>query len=454
MSRNLLDLSADFDNLTQFNDEVKSRADIFRKTYRRLGPKFPNLKINYIYAAKRSAGNIHQNLLLKAEELKNIAKGLSDEAVVEVSFWGARELLALARKRPTQTFELKFDQANNGKSGYILLVKLSEFYSFLCGGGTTIRSDLFEANVRDYQGSTEVNDEISNTLKGDKKDNFWWFNNGVTVIASRAQSSGSIITVENQQIVNGLQTSSQISIYFQENPDDDTRTVMVKVVASEDEEIRDRIIKATNNQNPVPLASLRATDKVQRDIEHVFKISDLFYDRRKNFYKNDGKPFNKIISINLLAQAMMTILRGEPDNARARPSSLIKDDDVYKSIFSEDFDLDAYVVAANAIRRIEMALRDAEGLTARDNNNIRFYVLYWLIANEAKSISLTPQKVAKLKGKIRNESINSAITRVKKLFFDAGGTDQLAKGPIFKETLKDEVKNQIAKTFATPPDAS
>lgn len=452
-SRHLLSLSEEYGNLPQYNSEVKAKADIFRKTYRRLAAKFPTLKIKYIYAAKRSTGDVHQNLRLKADELKQVARSLFEEAVVEVLFWGARDLLTLAQTRPTQSFNMKFVQSLNGTSGYISLVKLSDFYKFLCGGGNSVRADLFEANVRDYQGSTEVNDEIEETLKGNKEDDFWWFNNGVTIIASRANSSGSIITVENPQIVNGLQTSSQISLYFQEHHEDDQRTVMVKVVASEDEEIRDRIIKATNNQNPVPLASLRATDKVQRDIEHVLKMNELFYDRRKNFYKNEGKPVNKIVSINLLAQAMMTLFRGEPDNARARPSSLIKDNDVYKSLFSGDFDLDAYVVAANAIRRVETALRESNGLTARDKNNIRFYVLYWLIAYEAQSIALTHQKVASLKGKISDESIISAISCVRELFFKNGNTDQMAKGPKFKEIIKNAVKDRISQTHTTHRDS-
>ena len=40
----LLNQTEDFNELTQYNSEVKSRADIFRKSYRRLASKFPTLK--------------------------------------------------------------------------------------------------------------------------------------------------------------------------------------------------------------------------------------------------------------------------------------------------------------------------------------------------------------------------------------------------------------------------
>lgn len=444
----LLSLSEDYNRLPQYNEEVKSRADIFRKSYRRLASKFPFLKIRIIYACKKSTDNLHPNIRLKSEELKGRIKGLFDEAEVVFEFWGAKELLSLARVKPTQTFELTFDQSLNGSNGYIALVKLPSFYRFLLGGGSDIRSDLFEANVRDYQGSTEVNQEIAGTLERGGKDDFWWFNNGVTVLASRASSAGSTITIENPQIVNGLQTSSEIGRFFSEAERDDNRAVMVKIVASEDEEVRDRIIKATNSQNQVPSASLRATDKIQRDIEHHLKAHGYFYDRRKNFYKNEGKPASRIISIGLMAQSVMTLFRGEPDNARARPSSLIKNDDVYNSIFSDTYALDAYLVAAVTIRSIELALKGTPGLVARDRNNMRFYVLYWVCAVASKSLSLTPDRVSKLKDKISADDIAEAISEVRTLFTEAGGTDQVAKGPTFKEAVKDKVKDRIKSHFA------
>lgn len=443
----LLDLSSDFDELTQYSPAVKTRADIFRKAYRKSASKFPNLSITILYTSTKSASNIHKNTQLKSKELIARVRELYDEASVTFQFWGSKELLSLARKRITQTFELKFDQSLNGSSGFVALVKLPDFYKFLCNDGNEVRADLFEANVRDYQGSTEVNHEISKTLEGETGHDFWWFNNGVTVLASRASSSGSIITIENPQIVNGLQTSSEIGHYFEKKRDEENRSVMVKVVSSEDEEVRDKIIKATNSQNLVPLASLRATDKVQRDIEHHLKSNDLFYDRRKNFYKNDGKPKNKIISISLLAQAVMTLFRGEPDNARARPSSLMKDDDVYNSLFSENFELDAFLVAAKLIRRIETLLTSIDDVSAREKNNIRFYVLYWVCACKAKSLSLNSSRIAKLKGKITDDDIFQGINAVRDLFSAAGGTDQVAKGPTFKETVKEKVRKVIQEAF-------
>ncbi|MGV1752803.1 AIPR family protein [Agrobacterium sp. CG674] len=438
----LLNLNTSLGQITQYNDTVISKAEMFRSVYKGVVAKFPTLNVKIYYATGKHSGDVHANTLLKSKDLIDCIRGLFTDAHVTFNFWGPKEILALARTKPKQSFELKFEQSLNGSSGYVALVKLPHYFNFLKGGGDKVRADLFEANVRDYQGTTEVNSEISKTLRS-VADDFWWFNNGVTVLASRATSSGSVITVENPQIVNGLQTSSEIASYFDESERDDTRSVMVKIVASENEEIRDRIIKATNNQNTVNPASLRATDKVQRDIEHHLKANGLFYDRRKNYYKNDGRPANKIISISLLAQAVMSLFRGQPDNARARPSTLIKEDREYSMLFSEDFPLDAYVVAADTIRRIEIALKGNPDLSPKDRNNIRFYVLYYLISLKAKSTSLSPQKVAQLKGEITNGDISGAISLVWELFEREGKSDEVAKGISFKGKIAADVTGKI-----------
>ena len=52
------------------------------------------------------------------------------------------------------------------------------------------------------------------------------------------------------------------------------------------EEVRDDIIFATNNQTNIPKSSLRVTDAIHLQIEMYCKSRGLYYDRRKNYYKN------------------------------------------------------------------------------------------------------------------------------------------------------------------------
>jgi AIPR protein len=77
--------------------------------------------------------------------------------------------------------------------------------------------EIFEENVRDYEGATVINRVIANTLhQGDTAViDFWWLNNGVTIIGNRVGSSGKRLELEDPQIVNGLQSSKEVYSYFQ-----------------------------------------------------------------------------------------------------------------------------------------------------------------------------------------------------------------------------------------------
>lgn len=451
VTRHLLKLDEDYSKLTQYNDAVKAALDNFRHVYRGLASRFPALRIWYHYACKRADGDVHANLALKAAELKGVARDLFPDAQVEMEFIGARRLLELARRRPETTYALKVSKNLTDSNGYIVLCPLKEYASFLKTGDGKIRAELFESNVRDFQGTTEVNAEIVATLENEKAVDFWWMNNGVTILASRATLNGDTVTIANPQIVNGLQTSTQIARHFKESADDN-RSVMVKIVSSEDEEARDKIIKATNSQNPVQPATLRATDKVQRDIEDALKSSGMYYDRRKNFYKNEGKPADKIISIPLMAQAVMTILLGRPDAARARPSSLIKDNEVYAQAFSEAHPIGLYTNAAAMIRIVDAALKTRSEMTARDRSNLRFYALYWLATTLAKKSAPKAADVAKIDVKgIDASDVEAAIDAVWMMYEKLGKSDQAAKGPDFRKQTTEAIEELIKSIHVSSP---
>ncbi len=446
VSRNLLDLTKDPDSFDQYNEQVKSAIKLFRDNFRALASKFPKLEIDYIIAAQRPKGDVPGNIAKKADELKEVSNGLFDNAAVGVTFFGAPELLEMARRQPTTSFELPVANSLNAANGIVALASLSDFNSFLRDDDGLVRQTIFESNVRDSQGNTEVNKEIQKTLNDKESPDFWWLNNGITVLASKAQINGNVLTISDPQIVNGLQTSTQLGLFFDDSDsdDEDKRNVMLKVISLEDEETRDKIIKATNSQNAVAPATLRATDKVQRDIEANLKNAGLFYDRRKNFYKNEGKPAAKIVSIPLMAQSLMTVLLSRPNDARARPSSLIKDDGVYRQLFSEDLPVALYTLCGSAIKKIEARLREIDDLDASDRNNLRFYVLAYLMWKLAGKVDPSPRELAKLSSEDATaEKIDSSIQTTLEVYRSLGGSDQVAKG----QTLKIELQKIAASEF-------
>ena len=439
-TRNLLNLQADYSNLTQYNESVKDVLNSFRKTYSDLASKFPRLKIRYYYASKSAAANISPNLERKRDELIGVAKELfpNENDDVAMEFLGARRLLDLARTCPQTTHSLTVKKNLSDTNAYVVLTSLSSYTSFIKDSEGKIRQDLFESNVRDFQGSTEVNNDIATTLQQETIVDFWWMNNGVTILANKITLSGDVITMENPQIVNGLQTSKQIAEHSGLDPDN--QSIMVKILSSEDDETRDKIIKSTNSQNKIQPASLRATDQVQRDIEDALKTVDLYYDRRKNYYKNQGKPRNRIIGIPLMAQVIMSIILAQPDSARARPSSLIKRDKEYSEIFSDKYPMSLYINGADLLRRTQEVLRTRSEMTQRDRTNLRFYILYWLVASTTKNVKPNPEQVAKLnRDQVTDNDIEAAIDAVWTHFKNLGGDDNVAKGSEFIHSLRQAI---------------
>ena len=252
--------------------------------------------------------------------------------------YSCNELLELYQKQKSNRLSIEFkdrplstDYEDFG-IGYIGTVKLSKYKEFLTSDEGTIRDDLFESNIRHFQGLVDVNKKIKKTIETISDKDFWWINNGITIIAEEPKEVGKKLSIENIQIVNGLQTSYSIfNNYIEKNKDE--RSVLVKVIINNNKEITDEIIASTNSQNPVSATLLRATEQVQRDLELFFLNEGFYYDRRKNFYKNLGKLTTKIFSIQYAAQTIQSIIFNEPHTARATPTSLLKNETTYKNIF-------------------------------------------------------------------------------------------------------------------------
>jgi AIPR protein len=102
------------------------------------------------------------------------------------------------------------------------------------------------------------------------------------------------------------------------------RQILVRVIETRDEEIAAQVIKATNSQNQVSAASLRSAEPFQRSIEDYFLSQGLYYERKRNHYKNLKKPRTKTVEIPELAQAVASILLQEPHVARGTPSALVR----------------------------------------------------------------------------------------------------------------------------------
>lgn len=427
----LLSLANDVESFKdRYNEGLRSSIDLFRRLYTQTAARFPKLRFHYVLATRGDSAQVHQNVRGKSDELGRVVKSLFSNAEFQFSFYGAADLLELARRSPTTSFNIQFMESLTGQGGYIALVKLRDFFKFVSDEGGALRKALFEANVRDYQGPNQVNDEMQQSLKARGSVDFWWLNNGITVVASKAVNAGKVLTIEDPQIVNGQQTSTEIFNYFRDgNADVDDRSVMIRVIEATEAQTRDRIIKATNSQTAIPAASLRATEKIHRDIETYMAPYSLFYDRRKNSQKQAGKPIDSIISIGTLAQSIMAIVLQRPNDARARPSSLLKKEEDYAQIFNSQFPIHVYLVTARVTKSVHSFLRTRDDLQPKHRINLLYYVA--MVAASLMTSKARPsfKDLAQLDISVSDFSAaQTASAIVEPIYKSLGESDQVSKG--------------------------
>lgn len=426
-------LQAEFDKqklILEYNKNVIEKFELIAATLKSLVIKFPKLNFNCFYVAKGDTSEIHEKVKRKADRLKEDVQDNWVDSTVNFEFWGANELLREARRTPNITHRIKTDDGfSPEKNMYIALVKLSEYFEFITNDGGQLDKNLFEANIRDYQGNVAVNKAIRDTLEENGSENFWWLNNGVTILAAKMTSSGKEIIIESPQIVNGLQTSNEIYRYFSNgviNPSD--RSVLIRVICPENEESRDKIIRATNSQTSIPAVSLRGSDKVHRNIETYFKSKGYYYDRRKNQYKNEGKPIDKIVSLSFLGQALMTIILHKPNVARARPSTLLNNNDEYLKLFNEQNSLKSIFNCALLLKAIDNELKKKEYISTTERSDLSYYVcldIAYQIFNILPDWGLMDTLDFSL---VTADLINDAFSVIQAKYQELGGTNKVAKG--------------------------
>lgn len=395
----LLDLQKTESQLrANYNDKLVDKVMLYRNTLLKLASKHPKTKVKFVYASRGDSTNIGKEVKARITPFVTALEQYSDKASVD--FYGADELWNAANLIPTYTLQLPYDENITFGTSYAALVSIGDYLKFITDDNGDLRRYVFEMNVRDYQGGVEVNKRIAETLKDEKSPEFWWLNNGVTIVCSHATIIGKLFNLDDVQIVNGLQTSFTLYETLAKNKKGFNeemlkRHILVRVLVTTDQAVRDQVIRATNSQTSVPIASLRATDDLQREIEKYLLQYDWFYDRRKNYYKNIGKKRDRIIGIPYMAQSVIAAGLSEPDQARARPSSLLKNNNEYNSIFDKKLDFSIYLYCVELQKKVDNYLIS---IAARpdERSNLRFHMTTLVAWRSVGSIVHNPSQLAPL----------------------------------------------------------
>ena len=188
---------------------------------------------------------------------------------------------------------------------------------------------------------------------------------------------------------------------------------------------------------------MRATDPIHRQIEMFLKTKGYFYDRRKNFYKNEGKKPREIVSLQFMSQCLISVLMQKPDDARARPSSLLDDENSYSRLFSNSIPLEVFYLLSYFGKQIEDLCRNIDGLETNQSSDIKFHLLYAVVALATKKHKPKTRDVESLKEDSLGIYLEKAQEITKELYLAHGANNKAAKSPKLREDLILRIQEMI-----------
>lgn len=344
----------------QYNPILIEKFELINEIIVKSAPKTTNIYFNiaYAYTGRKNKDSLSLGAKNKMESIVSIivAKTYVKKENISVEIYDSTKLIDIANKSIQKDYIIKYqtifkmNYCSNSENGFVMNMSLKDYYNLITQDNE-ILDELFEGNIRDFEGQTvEVNKNIKDTLEKVFNADFWWLNNGVTMIVdSYSPLPNDSAKVVNPIIVNGLQTSYTIFNYFKENLDkleQENRNILLKIINTNNINVADMIISSTNRQNPVKPAQLKATDPIQKDIEQILFNNGIYYERRKNYYRNRGIDKHKIVTLENLAQYLESIYYGNCSGARNNPTSLLKSDKLYKKLFNEEIKPNIYTITS------------------------------------------------------------------------------------------------------------
>ena len=207
---------------------------------------------------------------------------------------------------------------------------------------------LFERNIRYYRGARKesINAKIIDTiLTDDKRENFWYYNNGISFVCQdfniKDDIDPPILEVKGFQVINGCQTTVCLSQAKEREENWVSIPEEVQVIV--------RFIKApikdvglitlyTNSQNPVNPLQLKSNDPLQKRLqEELNSSSPYFYSIKEGDWQlipqKLKKTFKDRIELAKVTQAIYSF-NNDPVFARRWKNKLFSEK--YNEIFRKD----------------------------------------------------------------------------------------------------------------------
>ncbi|MEO6087193.1 MAG: AIPR family protein [Umezawaea sp.] len=364
------------------SEDVRNLRDCLTAIYANIGKlstRLPQLHVHYATTGDQVADMVAQKA--RSAEKQLAEPGLFE--VVEFHCVPRGELRKLYRRATTKvaaTFPMPkkvfFPKVPGVEQSLLGLLAAKDLVEHVLGDGSgRLRKTLFNDNVRDFQGYNDVNSEIRETLRDPvRRERFAALNNGITIVTRGLTVVGDEVHVDDFQIVNGCQTCHVL--FEQRDLLTDAVHVSVRIVHSQDEDLINGIVAATNRQTVVTEEDLSVREDFHRLLEDYFhrgrdKQHSLYYERRSKQY-SEGKQFEKtrVITRAQLTRAYVAMFLDEPSRSGHLKTLLAARG---KELFTPDQQPILYYTAAATFYRLEWLIRNRR--IPNDYSPARYHLL-------------------------------------------------------------------------------
>ncbi len=273
-----------------------------------------------------------------------------------------KELKKKIRKTVVMEKRYTFPPMTSIRQAYGGLVRCKDFINLLQDEEGNMLHNIFEDNVRDFQGYNPINTEIANTIKDENERKlFSVLNNGLTILAKKITSTGDNLEIFDYQIVNGCQTSY---VLF-DNRDNITNDMYlyVKLIEVEKQEVLDKIVYTTNRQTEVKSEAFAATKPFHRGLEDFYNSFSmpyrLYYERRSKQYDlDDTINKNRVVTLATQINCYVSMFLNEPHSTHRYYGELLKN--YSKNLFIGEKLYEPYFVSAYFLFYVNEAMKKNE----------------------------------------------------------------------------------------------
>lgn len=195
---------------------------------------------------------------------------------------------------------------------------------------------LFDLNIRKYIKNKTVDEGIKETLDKER-DNFWFYNNGLTIACSEYVMDGNKVKLYDFSIVNGGQTTNRIGNYKGSNTNKFYLPCKIISIKNNDQKLYSKIAEATNSQKPINPRDLKSNSPEMKMLQRWLGKEGIYLEIKRG---EKRKRNARNIKNDELGQLLLSFGYQQPGTARSSKRSIFENKPLYNKLYRVNYEKD------------------------------------------------------------------------------------------------------------------